>query len=111
MLPGGALHPARSAYGTIRVTGEPGRYVALAWFRDLDGKARQVERRGGARSGTDCCPASDLGIGCAVRDSNPEPSGRESRPQSCDAVSVRAGQRWSPLVSIMSDRALCRAMG
>ena len=37
---------AVGTYGTIRVNGEPGHYVARAWFRDLDGKARQVERRG-----------------------------------------------------------------
>lgn len=33
-------------HGNIRVTGEPGAYVALAQFRDLDGKTRQIERRG-----------------------------------------------------------------
>ena len=37
---------AVGTYGTIRVNGEPGHYVARAWFRDLDGKARQVERSG-----------------------------------------------------------------
>ena len=30
---------AVGTYGTIRVNGEPGHYVARAWFRDLDGKA------------------------------------------------------------------------
>lgn len=34
------------SHGNIRVTGEPGNYVARTLFRDLDGQARQVERRG-----------------------------------------------------------------
>jgi integrase len=37
-------------YGTIRVTGQPGRYVAFAQFRDLDGKTRQVERSGSTKA-------------------------------------------------------------
>src|SRR3954468_6546756 len=41
---------AVGTYGTIRVNGEPGHYVARAWFRDLDGKARQVERSGPTKS-------------------------------------------------------------
>jgi len=38
------------SYGNIRVRGEPGNYVARAWFRDLDGQARQVERRGPSKA-------------------------------------------------------------
>ena len=41
---------AVGTHGTIRVNGEPGHYVARAWFRDLDGKARQVERSGSTKT-------------------------------------------------------------
>lgn len=33
-------------HGSIQVTGQPGKYVAFAQFRDLDGATRQVERAG-----------------------------------------------------------------
>ena len=38
------------SYGQIAVRGEPGNYVARALFRDLDGQARQVERRGTSKT-------------------------------------------------------------
>lgn len=38
------------SYGQITVRGEPGNYVARALFRDLDGQARQVERRGASKT-------------------------------------------------------------
>lgn len=37
-------------YGNIRVRGAPGNYRAIAQFRDLDGKTRQLERSGSTKA-------------------------------------------------------------